>query len=368
MKLLNICGDGNILDKNNDARLRMIDYGKLVDEYHIQIFSKQEVQEKISDNVWVYSISDRSRFKWCKAFILCSKIIRTQKIDCLVSPGPYLSGFFALILKLLFGCRFLLSVYASNIYDRFWMKQSFLRLAYRYTFGPLPFIFCDAIQTDGLETLADLRSRFGHKVFLKIVVPKNIELFKSRPKLENFTKCTTFLFVGRLTGQKNLKFLCRLIRSFAADKSIYFRIVGDGKLRSYFLRKTSDLIKSGRVIYSAKLNREEIIEEYVKSDAFILTSLYEGFARVFMEAAAIGLPIITTKVSGVENIIVGNSNGFVVEQNDAKTFLDKMLVLHNSHELSYHMGLKSKALFAERFSYQVTIDQQKIIFDFLQKK
>jgi glycosyltransferase involved in cell wall biosynthesis len=285
-----------------------------------------------------------------------------------ISPGPYVSGFFAVILKVLFGCKYLLSVYASNIYDKNWMRQSWFRFIYRFTIGPIPFYLADSIQTDGLETVSDLRARFGDKVFLKVVVPKNIETFKEIQKEVNLSNNTTFLFVGRMTGQKNLDFLSKLIRYFQNENGVFFRIVGDGKLRRKFIQDNQDLIKVGKIIYSEKLSRTEIIQEYKKSDVFILTSLYEGFARVSMEAAAAGLPIITTKVSGVDNLIKEGINGFVINQGDLNCFMEKMMILHKNHNLIFEMGNKSQELFKKNFSYSLTINQQKMIFNYLEKK
>ncbi len=368
MRVLNVYGDGTILNKESDARFRMIDYGKILNEFHIQIFSDVDTVEKISENVWVHSINKNGFFRLFKVYMVCRNIIKERKVDCVVSPGPYISGFFAVLLKLRFGCKYLLSIYASNIYDTYWIKQSIPRLIYRFTVGPIPFMLADAIQTDGLETLSDLKSRFGEKVFLKIVIPKNIDAFYSFSREKNQTKETNFLFIGRMTKQKNLDFLVKILRSFENTENIFFRIIGDGKLRQDFIKEIDDLIQKGKVIYHDKLSRNQIIEEYKKSDVFILTSLYEGFARVFLEASAIGLPIITTKVSGVDNMMKDGINGYVVNQGDLKLFTERITVLHENHDLIFDLGSKNKAIFKEKFYYQLTIELQKIIFDYLEKK
>lgn len=368
MKLLNVCSDSSVIDKKSDTHQRMIDYGNLLEEFHIQIFSNNDSSIKISENVWVHSISKNKKLYSIKAFIACVKIIKKYKIDCVASPGPVLTGFFALFLKFLLKTKLLVSVYGANIYDKFWYTESISRLIYRFTLGPIPFIFADAIQTDGLETYRYLQKKFGVKVFLKYVIPNNISNFLRIKRTKNESLILKVLFIGRMTKQKNINFLSKVIRQFSSNKKIIFRVIGNGELKEYFFKKNNKLIESGKIIYSEKINRDDMIGEFNNSSFLLLTSRYEGFPRVFLEAAASAMPIITTKVSGVENLIQDGVNGFIVNQDDLDSFVKKINILINNRELIFDMGQKNRILFMNNFIYEKTIEQQKIIFNSLNKQ
>ena len=61
-------------------------------------------------------------------------------------------------------------------------------------------------------------------------------------------------------------------------------------------------------------SKEQVIEELRKSKIFYFSSNYEGLSNSMIEALCVGLAIITTKVSGTEDFIKENKNGFLLEK------------------------------------------------------
>jgi glycosyltransferase involved in cell wall biosynthesis len=73
-------------------------------------------------------------------------------------------------------------------------------------------------------------------------------------------------------------------------------------------------------------------------DVFAFASLYEGFPYVLLEAAQRGLPIVTTRVGGTNQIVMDGSSGFVVAQNDAASFAQCLRRLCADDALRAQMG------------------------------
>ena len=73
-------------------------------------------------------------------------------------------------------------------------------------------------------------------------------------------------------------------------------------------------------------------------DVFAFASLYEGFPYVLLEAAQRGLPIVTTRVGGTNQIVMDGSSGFVVAQNDAAGFAQCLRRLCADDALRAQMG------------------------------
>jgi UDP-glucose:(heptosyl)LPS alpha-1,3-glucosyltransferase len=76
---------------------------------------------------------------------------------------------------------------------------------------------------------------------------------------------------------------------------------------------------------------------YAAADAFVLPTLYETFCLVAHEAAAAGLPLLVTRVSGVEDLIVDGENGWFITR-DPDDVARRLGLLHDDPEGARRMG------------------------------
>jgi len=133
-----------------------------------------------------------------------------------------------------------------------------------------------------------------------------------KPSQESFR----FLNVALMTVQKGQ---ADLLRAFAAefqgDPTVQLRIGGDGPMRAELQKLALDLDISRQVTFLGMLDREQVIAEMQRADAFVLASHYETFGVVLIEALACGTPIIATACGGPE-CIVHPSNGILVQPGD----------------------------------------------------
>lgn len=133
--------------------------------------------------------------------------------------------------------------------------------------------------------------------------------------------------VGRLYPQKNQ---AMMIRAFAkiADNFPDWQLVifGEGPLRAELEFLVSSFKLQDRVLLPGRT--EYVIEELRKSNIFCMSSDYEGMSNSMIEAICVGLPIVTTDVSGVKELVENGKNGVVVPCGDVdklgKTFSELM--------------------------------------------
>ena len=138
------------------------------------------------------------------------------------------------------------------------------------------------------------------------------------------------LFAGRLHPQKDPSLL---IRSFAALSSTNSRahllIAGEGDLTNEITSQISSLGLSQQVTMLGAVEREKLSELYRISNAFILTSVYEGLPIVVLEALACGTPVVTTKAGETPNFLTPDS-GIVTRNRTPEAIVDALQnVLHN---------------------------------------
>ncbi|MBL4806544.1 MAG: glycosyltransferase [Rhodobacteraceae bacterium] len=130
-----------------------------------------------------------------------------------------------------------------------------------------------------------------------------------------------FLFVGRLTKQKNLPFLFECMKT--ASSTYILWIVGGGPEEAALkeLVKKSNL--DDRILFYGHKN--DTAEFYRNADCFVLTSNYEGFPNVLLEAMSYGLPLISINCpSGPSEIITSLQIGHLISSNDSAGFIAAM--------------------------------------------
>lgn len=145
------------------------------------------------------------------------------------------------------------------------------------------------------------------------VIPNGVDLERFKP-VETDDKSDTLrlLTVGRLSVTKRVEILIEAVEILhKEDCKVLFRIVGGGqmlqKLKQIALEKDlGDIIE-----LTGRIDAEDMPQVYRQSDIFISASMQEGMSNAMLEAMASGLPIITTRCEGTEELIA--DNGIVVE-------------------------------------------------------
>jgi len=119
-----------------------------------------------------------------------------------------------------------------------------------------------------------------------------------------------YLFVGRFSYQKNIPLLLDVFSdaSLADSKLI---IIGDGNEETKTTVIRHSALTNNRIQY---LGKKKNIFDYMNSvDALVLTSRHEGLPIVILEALSVGLPIISSPVGGILDVIDNKINGFLAK-------------------------------------------------------
>jgi glycosyltransferase involved in cell wall biosynthesis len=86
----------------------------------------------------------------------------------------------------------------------------------------------------------------------------------------------------------------------------------------------------------------QLAELYRSCDAFVLPSFEEGLARVILEAASCGLPLIATPNTGVENFFTpGDPEGWLIPANDVDALCEALIAARSNREKTFHLGQRA---------------------------
>lgn len=143
----------------------------------------------------------------------------------------------------------------------------------------------------------------------------------------------SIIYVGAINRRKNLISLLEVL-DFLKKRSICFKlnVCGGFTEEDYkvdvfkFLRSSS--ISSDVVIHGFK-SLYDVITLYKSSSLFVLPSLQETLPVSVCESLAIGCPVISTNVGGVNELVINGFNGFIYEPNDKNMLIEHLMNFHN---------------------------------------
>jgi len=195
------------------------------------------------------------------------------------------------------------------------------------------------------------------------IIPMGIDL--PQDSIENEMKndnVLRLLFVGRLARVRRVELLLQAL-SFM-DFPVLATIVGgeeetasvakEGYL-SELKKLAKDLKIENKVEFVGSKSKDELRSYYSNSDIFIYPSLYENFGQPILEAAAAGLPIISTNVGVAREIVLESETGFIVS-NDPKEIAARVCDLING-ETRRQMGDKMREKVAANFGWETIMQK-----------
>ncbi len=187
----------------------------------------------------------------------------------------------------------------------------------------------------------------------------NLVEFDSNPFTPVFERADTSVIlgnVGRLTTQKGQDFLLQVARRLKAE-GVQFRLViaGEGELEGSLRRRARELEVEAEVEFTGFV---EDVPSFLKSiDVFVLSSLYEGFGYVIVEAYAARKPVVAFNINSNPEIIENGKTGFLVEPGNIEKFASKVQVLIQDDALRAAMGESGRSRVEERFQMADKVDQ-----------
>ncbi|MCI4355599.1 MAG: glycosyltransferase family 4 protein [Thermoplasmata archaeon] len=131
----------------------------------------------------------------------------------------------------------------------------------------------------------------------------------------------TALFVGRLDPErKGLDSMVRALAKVPEGHRPRLRLVGeDWGGKDPAIRLAGELGVGEWVTATGPLPRDQVVREYGRADLFVLPSLFECTPAVLMEAMAAGLPIVTTRVGGVAEVVLEGQTALLCPPNDPES-------------------------------------------------
>ena len=177
----------------------------------------------------------------------------------------------------------------------------------------------------------------------------------------------TVIAAGRLAKQKNFSSLLRswrFVHQKHADWTL--EIWGDGTERNHLEQMTVELQLQG----SARIMgvTYDVFSKMAQASIFVLSSLYEGFALVILEAMSCGLPVVSYACPcGPKDIITEGKDGYLVPTGDEERLAEKICFLIEHEDIRREMGMAA-AEKSKQYAIEPIIRQWMTLFSELTAK
>jgi glycosyltransferase involved in cell wall biosynthesis len=158
------------------------------------------------------------------------------------------------------------------------------------------------------------------------------------------------LFVGRLAPQKNLEAWLQIAkRVHELEPAARFKLVGEGALRAELEAKAASLGIAEVTVFRGAIPYAELPRVYSEARCFLLTSHYEGFGRVVVEACWAGVPVVSTDIVGPREIIQDQVTGFLCPPGDIEQIASRIVALLRDPTLAEAIGVAARENVRQRF-------------------
>lgn len=179
----------------------------------------------------------------------------------------------------------------------------------------------------------------GHVIYNPIFLPKEYV-----GKALCSKKKKRLVSVARLTKQKNPEMLIRAFKLFHQKHPDFtLTMYGEGTDRDYILSLVANEGLSDYIFLPGA--RKDIWDEISDAKCFVMSSWYEGMPNALLEAMCLGLPCVSTKVSGAVDLIKDGVNGMLVDLDDDNTLSEVLCKIIEDNQFAISLGSKATELY-----------------------
>ncbi len=159
-----------------------------------------------------------------------------------------------------------------------------------------------------------------------------------------------------------------LINAFAklhpSGKNLRLILAGEGEMEDELKGMVKELGIEGSVEFVGRLDRDGVRDLLEQSDVFVQPSIYqsESFGVAAVEAQAVEVPVVATRVGGVPEVVHDGEGGFLVEPDDVDDLADAIDKLVNDASLRKRMGETGRKWVEGKYDWNINAKQMEEVY------
>jgi len=253
---------------------------------------------------------------------------------------------------------FIVSAWGSDILKV--PKQNLLfQWLIRYTLRQADFI------TTTSKALADETRKYAPLNKNVIIIPFGVEMDKFSPIHKTKKEILT---IGTIKALEPLYGIDYLIRAFAnvarRFQNVQLQIIGRGSLKNKLQQLSQKLGVIQKVSFVDAVPHDEIPKYLSRLDIFVIPSISESFGVVALEAQAMEIPVVASKVVGLPEVVLNNETGLLVPPKDVTSLTDAIIKLIENPDLRKRMGKAGRKFVNERYNWYSNAEKMTKLYHY----
>jgi|GEM_PF-202934 len=255
-------------------------------------------------------------------FIFIARLIMDEKIKiihiCSSSEGSFYRKAVVLLISKAFGKKAIFHIHGSRFYNRtHGLRRFFIKKALDASDSIL------VLSKEQISMLGNFTDNKNIKMIPNAIDPADFAAVSMAEKPRD----PHILFASKLSAQKGIYGVLDIIPLVAKEIPLAkFYFAGDGDIEKIKALCVSRGIEKN-VVLLGWLDKERLLEVFRAAHVFLLPSYQECFPVSILEAMAAGLPVVSTKVGGIPEMIEDGVNGFLVRPGQVRELYDRVMAL-----------------------------------------
>ncbi len=201
------------------------------------------------------------------------------------------------------------------------------------------------------------------------VIPNGVDLekFKVKSLKLKVANENTIITVSRLVEKNGMGDLIEAMAIVGSEiPDARLMIIGSGPLEKSLKFKVKSLRLENNIEFLGEIANEETPGYLSMADVFVRPSISEGLGTAFLEAMAMGLPVIGTPVGGIPDFLKDSETGLFCKVSDSKDLADKIVKILKDEQLRERIIKNGRALVAEKYNWDIIANNFAKIYERVQ--
>jgi glycosyltransferase involved in cell wall biosynthesis len=275
-----------------------------------------------------------------------------------VAQCPVLGGFFAALCKNAFNFKLFVEIHGEHYFlpiKKGWL--GYLHYNFFKTITKFSLKRADKIRSLSSSMSKCLIDTYGKHISHKItVVPNrvNLKTFEIIKSDYNSYGELKIISVGRFSNLKNHINLLRDL--YASGIKFHLTVVGSGDLKFEYIKLAEDLGEVSDLTILENIPHSELAKLLPNNDLYVHYSLSEGVPRAILEAMACGLPVFSTNVGYISDLLQHNVNSVVIDLPYKDNLIANLIPLANSSIFREKLGQSARKTIEDSYEWDFVFD------------
>ena len=303
-------------------------------------------------------------FLWFSTKSRLKKLAVDFKPDLIWAQPALPCGWAAMKLAKSMDLPYIIIVHGVDINEGIYHPQARPKIAMIYTKADKVMAVSEKLKRGVLEVSLKADCVVIHNGIDYDFIKKSIDKTKNGEKKNNNNGEFIVISISNLKKSKGIEYNLHALNALI-DKypSLKYKIIGDGPHRELLKAKVKELDLEDSVWFIGQMDYDQAMAELSQSNIFSLPSYREGFGLVYLEAMALGIPVIGCMGEGPEDFIENEINGFLVEPENPHELASVWEKLIQNSNLRHTVGESGRKTVLKNFTWDKIIDKYENVFN-----